>query len=100
MAQMTIEYYSDSPVSVRNGSVIEGLLISSVDVTSASTTPAHSSAVASATYVVVVTDFDAFIEIGSGNQDCGSSRRAQIPANSIRGFEIKPSETLSYRSIV
>lgn len=99
MAQMTIEFYSDSPVSVRDGSAIEGHLISSVDVAAASTTVAHAGPVASATYAVVVTDFAAFIEIGAGNQDCSSTRRAQLAAGAARGFELKPTDTLSYRSI-
>ena len=99
MSQMTIEFYEDSPVSVRDGSVIEGVLISSTDVTSASTTVAHASVPDNATYAVVVTDFAAFIEIGSGNQDCTSSRRAFIPANSARAFAVKPTDTLTYRSV-
>ncbi len=99
MAQMTIEYYENSPTSVTNGSVIEGVLISSTDVTSASTSVAHSAVPDNATYAVVTTDFDAFIEIGNGNQDCTSARRAQIGAGSSRGFAVKPTDTLTYRSV-
>ena len=99
MAQMTIEFYADTPVGVREGAAIDGKLISSVDVTTASTTVAHAAPVGGASYIVVTSDFAAFIEIGSGNQDCTSTRRAHLLAGSARPFEVKGTDTVSYRSI-
>ena len=100
MALLIVEFYEDAPfMASRNESVIYGKLISSTEDTSLSTTAEHVSVPDNAQYCAVSTDTACYIEIGSGNQDVASGRRTYIAADQRLDFAVKPTDTVSYRSV-
>lgn len=99
MALLTIEFYEDRRALTRDGAMVYGNLISSSEDTSLSTTPEHVTIPKNALYCTVYSDTAAYIEIGVGNQDCGATRRASIPAGIFRDFAVVSGETISYRSV-
>lgn len=99
MAILTIEYFTDHNPSTRAEQCVYGSLISSVEDTSLTTTPEHSTVPAGALYASIYSDTACYIEIGNGNQDCGSTRRSTLPAGSRLDFSVRPTDTISYRSI-
>lgn len=100
MAILTIEFFEDGPITTAFGEAVYGSLISSVEDISLSTTVEHVPVPDNALYCTVYSDTACYVEIGSGNQDCGSTRRSTIPAGSGRDFKVKPTDTVSYRTIV
>ena len=100
MALLTIEFFDDGPETTNAPQCVYGTLISSVEDTSLSTTVEHAAVPDNALYCSIYTDTAAYIEIGSGNQDCAAGRRSTIPGTGQRyDFKVKPTDTVSYRSI-
>ena len=101
MARLTVEFYEDERITTNNSQPAYGRLISSSEDTTLSTTVEHATVPGNAQYVRIVTDTDVYVEIGNGNQDCGSTRRAWIPSSiGMMDFVVRATDTVSYRSVV
>lgn len=100
MAILTIEFFEDGPITTNSTESVYGWLISSVEDLSLSTTVEHAAVPDNALYCAIYSDTACYVEIGNGNQDCGSTRRSTIPAGARIDFKVKPTDTVSYRTIV
>jgi len=101
MAKLTVEFYEDERLTTNNSQPAYGRLISSSEDTSLSTTVEHVTVPGNSQYARVVTDTDVYVEIGNGNQDCGSTRRTWLPSDiKTMDFVVRGTDTLSYRSVV
>jgi hypothetical protein len=102
MALMAIEFYEDGGdkgTEVKPN--VHGRLISSVEDTSLTASVEHITIPLNASYYTIYTDTNLYVEAGSGNQDCGSTRRAVVSSSTAyRTFMVNIGETtVSYRSI-
>lgn len=100
MALLIIEWYEDAPKLSNSGDKIYGRLLSSTEDTSLSTSADNATKPGNATYCSIATDTASYVEIGVGNQDVASGRRALLLANERRDFALNNADTVvSYRSV-
>ncbi len=99
MPLLVIEFFEDGQETTNAPQCVYGNLISSVEDTSLSTTVEHAAVPDNALYATIYTDTLAYIEIGNGNQDVTSTRRSIIPTGIRYDFKVKPTDTISYRTV-
>ena len=97
----TIEFYEDVVgTDTKSAPYIFGMLISSIEDTTLSTVVEHFAIPANAGYYAISTDTGSYFESGTGNQDCGSTRRMVLFSNTKEVHAVNPLEnTVSYRTI-
>lgn len=99
MAVLVVEFYEDPRMATRDEAAVYGRLLSSVEDTSLSTTVEHVTVPGNACYASVYSDTNCYVEIGPGNQDCGSTRRTYLPSGARYDFAVRNTDTVSYRSV-
>lgn len=100
MALLVVEFYEDGRPATNYGQCVYGRLISSTEDTSLSTTAEHVTVPGNAGYVSIYTDTNAYVEIGSGNQDCAAGHRTYVDSGRRIDFAVRNTDTVSYRSVV
>lgn len=98
MAQAQIEFYEDNGVKTHVEETAYGRLISSVDASSMTTSVSHAAIPGGCTLIRVVTDTAMFVEIGTGNQDCGATRRSQVN-DQFDTLRCSADTVITYRSV-